>query len=85
MTVRTTESTVTFKHDFKLPHLGGSRPPGTYRLVVIDEEIPGPSFTAYRRAYTMLHVPALTVSTGKTQVFTVDKNDLEAALKIDGL
>ena len=85
MSARTTESTVTFKHEFKLPHLGRSQPPGTYRLVVIDEEIPGLSFTAYRRSHTMLHVPALTVNTGKTQVFTVDKNDLEAALKNDGL
>ncbi|MEM7633438.1 MAG: hypothetical protein AAF299_02680 [Pseudomonadota bacterium] len=84
MSAQTTESTVTFKHEFKLPQLSRSQPPGTYRLVVIDEEIPGLSFAAYRRAYTMLHVPALTVNTGKTQVFTVDKNDLEAALKIDG-
>lgn len=83
MTARTTESTVTFAHQFNLSHLDGPKPAGTYRLVVVDEEVPGLTFIAYRRAYTMLHVPALTVSSGKTQVFTIDKDELEAALNAD--
>ena len=83
MTARTTQSTVTFAHPFNLSHLDGPKPAGTYRLVVVDEEVPGLTFIAYRRAYTMLHVPALTVSSGKMQVFSVDKAELEAALDAD--
>ena len=47
------------------------------------EEVPGLSFVAYRRTYTMLHVPALGCGEGKTQVFSVDKEELEVALKAD--
>jgi len=83
MTARTTESTVTFAHQFNLSHLDGPQPAGTYRLVVVDEEVPGLSFIAYRRAYTMLHVPAVSANAGRSQVFTVDKDELEAALKAD--
>ena len=85
MTARTTESTVTFSRQFNLSHLDGPLPAGTYRLVVVDEEVPGLSFIAYRRAYTMLHVPAVSVDAGRSQVFTVDKDELEAALRADQL
>jgi hypothetical protein len=83
MTAHTTESTVTFSHQFNLSHLNCPLPAGTYRLVVVDEEVPGLSFIAYRRAYTMLHVPALSANAGRSQVFTIDKDELEAALKAD--
>jgi hypothetical protein len=83
MTARTTESTVTFSHQFNLSHLNCPLPAGTYRLVVVDEEVPGLSFIAYRRAYTMLHVPAVSANPGRSQVFTIDKDELEAALKVD--
>jgi hypothetical protein len=83
MTARTTESTVTFSHQFNLSHLDGPLPAGTYRLVVVDEEVPGLSFIAYRRAYTMLHVPAVSANAGRSQVFTIDKDELEAALRAD--
>jgi hypothetical protein len=83
MTARTTETTVTFKNKFNLSHLDGPQPAGTYRLVTVDEEIPGLTFIAFRRTYTMLHVPALAEGGGKTQVFTVDPEELEAALNAD--
>jgi hypothetical protein len=83
MTARTTEGTVTFAHQFNLSHLDAPKPAGTYRVVMVDEEVPGLTFMAYRRAYTMLHVPALAADTGRTQVFTVDKDELEAALNAD--
>jgi len=83
MTARTTETTVTFKNKFNLSHLDGPQPAGTYRLVTVDEEIPGLTFIAFRRTYTMLHVPALAKGGGKTQVFTVDPEELEAALNAD--
>lgn len=80
MTARTTESTITFENAFKLSHMDGPQKAGTYRVVTVDEEIAGLSFIAFRRAYTMLHV---TSGGGKTQVFTVDPEELEAALKAD--
>jgi hypothetical protein len=83
MTARTTETTVTFKNKFNLSHLDGPQPAGTYRVVTVDEEIPGLTFIAFRRTYTMLHVPALAKGGGKTQVFTVDPEELEAALNAD--
>jgi hypothetical protein len=83
MTSHTNESTVTFKNQFNLSSLDGPQPAGIYRLVTENEEIPGLSFIAYRRTSTMLHLPALTTSAGKTQVFSVDRDELEAALKED--
>ena len=83
MTSHTNESTVTFKNQFNLSSLDGPQPAGTYRIVTENEEIPGLSFIAYRRRSTMLHLPALTASAGKTQVFSVDRDELEAALKED--
>ena len=49
MSVRTTETTVTFKHPFTLPSFDGPQPAGTYRLVMDEEEILGLSFLAFRR------------------------------------
>ena len=83
MTSYTNESTVTFKNQFNLSSLNEPQPAGTYRLVTENEEIPGLSFIAYRRRSTMLHLPALAANAGKTQVFSVDRDELEAALKAD--
>jgi hypothetical protein len=83
MSARTIDSTVTFLNEFNLSHLDGPKPAGTYRLVTVDEEVPGLSFVAYRRTYTMLHVPALDSGQGKTQVFSVDRDELESALRAD--
>ena len=39
MPMRTTETTVTFKHPFILPEFEGPQPAGAYRLVTDEEEI----------------------------------------------
>ena len=83
MTSHTNESTVTFKNQFNISSLDGPQPAGTYRIVTENEEIPGLSFIAYRRTSTTLHLPTLTASAGKTQVFSGDRDELEAALKED--
>lgn len=83
MTSRTSQSTVTFDHQFKLYPLEGLQPAGTYRVIAVDDEIPGLSFVAYRRTETTLQVPALTSKTNRTQMFPIDKEELEAALKAD--
>ena len=83
MTVRTTESTVTFKHPFKLDLFDRPQPAGTYRLTIDEEEIAGISFLAYRRAVTMLHTPAISVASLTRQLIPVESWELEAALAKD--
>jgi len=88
MALRTTETTVTFKHPFTLTSLDGRQPAGTYRLVMDEEEILGLSFLAFRRTATMLHIPAispaLSISGRLNQVFPVNSAELAAALEADG-
>lgn len=57
MSTRTTETTVTFERHFKLITLEERQPPGTYRVVVEEEERLGVSFPAYRRSAPMPHIP----------------------------
>jgi hypothetical protein len=80
---RTTETTVTFKHPFMMEGLDGPQPAGTYRLVVEEEDIPDLTFLAYRRTATMLHIPAIAVSSHSEQVFFVSSAELAAALETD--
>jgi hypothetical protein len=85
MALRTTETTVTFKHPFILTSLDGRQPAGTYRLVMDEEEILGLSFLAFRRTATMLHIPAISPAPGRlNQVFPVNSAELAAALEADG-
>jgi hypothetical protein len=53
MTVRTTETTVTFRHPFTLTSLDRPQPAGTYRLVTDEEEILSLSSLAFQRTATM--------------------------------
>jgi hypothetical protein len=84
MPMRTTETTVTFKHPFILPEFEGPQPAGAYRLVTDEEEISGLSFLAFRRIGTMLRLPSLTTSGGPEQMISIDANQLAAALSADG-
>jgi hypothetical protein len=63
--------------------LDGTHPPGTYRLVVDEEEIEGLSFLAFRRTATMLHLPSLASAGPDHQVFLVDPEELASALAAD--
>lgn len=83
MTVRTTETTATFRHPFTLASVEKPQPAGTYRLVMDEEEIAGLSFLAFRRIATMLHVPAIAVLGQPSQVFVIDPDEFAAALKAD--
>ncbi|MGO9136004.1 MAG: hypothetical protein ACLP8A_18435 [Methylovirgula sp.] len=83
MTIRTTETTVTFRHPFSLWAFDGKQPAGTYRLVIDEEEIIGLSFLAYQRMATMLHTPALAAPGGMHEVFSTDPAELETALQAD--
>lgn len=83
MNTRTRETTVTFRHPFKLKALDGPQPAGTYRLVIDEEEIPDISFLAYRRSATMLHTPAIAAPGGSSQVFSISSDELAKALEAD--
>ena len=83
MQTRTVQATVTFLHPFMLTAVAKQLPAGTYRLVTDEAEILGLSFLAFGRTATMLHVPALTTSGGRHQVFTIDPAELAAAQEAD--
>ncbi len=84
MAMRTTVTTVTFHHSFKLSAFETAQPPGTYKLVCDDEEIEGISFPAFRRISTWLQTPAIDIQDPPlAQTFMVDHRELEAALDAD--
>lgn len=81
--MRTTETMVTFRHPFALAALEAAQPAGTYRVVTEEEEIPGLSFTAFRRTATMVHLPALPTTGGSHQVVQVDAVEWAALVAAD--
>ena len=83
MATRTTETTVTFTRPFALSVIDGVLEAGTYRLVVEEEQIPGVSFTAFKRVGTMLHFPAHPAPGQSRQVVQVDPAELTAVLAAD--
>lgn len=80
--MRTTETTITFRHSFALADLMPEQPSGTYRVVTEEEEIPRLSFVAFRRTATLLHLPALSAS-GPHQVVSVSPKQWAAILEGD--
>ena len=85
MTVRTTDTKVTFRQSFMLSSLDVRQPAGICRLVIDEEETFGLSFLAYRRTATMLHIPAISIKSSRHQVVEVDPEELAAALDADAL
>jgi hypothetical protein len=83
MSDRSTETTVTFRHPFRLAALDGAQPAGTYTVVTDEEEILGLSYVAFRRTATMLHIPALGAPRTRTEVVCIDPLELTAALIAD--
>ena len=81
--MRTTETMVTFRHPFMLAALEAMQPAGTYRVVTEEEEVPGLSFTAFRRVATMLHLPALSTTSGTHQVVNLDPAEWTALVAAD--
>ena len=89
MSVRTTESTVTFSKSFRMADSDDLLPPGTYRLITDDEELPGMSFISYRRVATMLMIPSIespqqhrrtTLNTSQTELDAVLLKDRQPPL-----
>ena len=82
--MRTTETTITFRHPFVVAAVEATQPAGTYRVVTEEEEIPGLSFVAFRRTATMLHLPAISTASGKHQVVSIDPAEWTALVEADG-
>jgi hypothetical protein len=80
--MRATETTITFRYPFVLAALETEQPPGTYRLVMEEEEIPGLAVVAFRHTATLLHLPALSTS-GAHQVVSVAPREWTAVVEGD--
>jgi hypothetical protein len=80
MTTRTSRRTVTFTQPFEIEGIGGVQPHGDYQLETDEETIDELSFVAWRSVETRIVIRR----GGTTQVFTIDRAELEAALARDG-
>jgi hypothetical protein len=81
MTTRTTTKTVAFHRPFNLKGVDRLLPPANYRVVTDEDLIEGLSFPAYRRASTVIFVPA--ESGCAVEMVTIDPSDLLAAIERD--
>lgn len=85
MTIRSTETKVTFTHPFKLAAFDGPKPAGTYLVVVDEEQIEGLSFTAFHRTATTLYTPDVSVRSGTQQAYPTTEAEIDAALETDAV
>lgn len=83
MSTRSRESLLTFRKPFTLRGWDETLPPGTYRLVIDEAEVPDLSFLAYHRVATMIHLPAISSGSSTRSVIQVDPEDLTRAVAAD--
>ena len=81
MTIRTTRTTVTFRHPFSLKGAEGPLPAGDYRVLTDEEPIGGLPSPAYRRVATLIF--SLVERPDAPPMFAIDPEDLAAALERD--
>ncbi len=83
MTIRTTQSTVTFMKPFVLAGLDEEQPAGTYDIETDEERLESLSFSAYRRVQTLIHLHPKTGNPTLIQSMKIDPEELDAALQRD--
>ena len=83
MATRTTQTVVVFSSPFLLPGLETTQPPGTYRVDYDEEMLEGISREAWRRVGAYIHLPAIGMDQMTKQLVSVERADLDAALKND--
>ncbi len=83
MSIRTTDTAVTFRRPFSLSSIEGIQPAGTYQVSTDEEQIAGLSFLAYTRIATLLYLPAGAKGDSTRQIVKVDPAELAAALEHD--
>lgn len=81
MTSRTRRETVVFRHPFRIAGVEQQIPAGSYQVVTDEELIEGLSFPCFRRAATMMTVPAAQGSAMETVL--IDPRDLAEAQQAD--
>jgi hypothetical protein len=81
MTIRTTRTTVTFRHPFSLKGADVPLPAGDYRVLTDEELIDGLSYLAYRRVATFIF--SLVARPDAPAMFAIDPDDLAAAQERD--
>ena len=83
MTVRTSQSTVTFVRPFSLSSLDEAQQAGTYTVQTHEELLPGLSFLAWRRTATLIFLPSRPGGAFVEQMVAIDPLELEAAQERD--
>jgi hypothetical protein len=84
MTLRTTQTFVTFNRPFWLEKGAEPQSAGTYVVQTDEELIEGLSFLAYRRVATRISLPLKAAPKGSCQIIVIEPADLESALMRDG-
>lgn len=81
--IRTTRTTVTFKHPFKLGDPDQSYPAGNYSIETDEELLLDVSFPAYRRTATLMQRMSDPTHPRIMPIAVIDPLELEAALALD--
>ncbi|NIZ01301.1 hypothetical protein [Thalassospira lucentensis] len=80
---RTTHTTVTFAHPFRLPGYETDFPAGTYGIDTTEDLIEGLSFMAYQRVSTDLHYRTEKGVPFVEKIFSIAPSALDAVLAKD--
>jgi hypothetical protein len=83
MTIRTSSRTIRFRNPFLIEGFEEELPAGTYVVETDEELIEGISFAAYRQISMFLRLNDTPGRPGVKQVLTINREDLEAALRRD--
>lgn len=83
MTMRTTKSSVTFTHPFRLDSFGAQFPAGRYLIETDEELLEGLSFAAYHRTAITMQLAADARRPGITEYAIIDPFQLDTALSLD--
>jgi hypothetical protein len=83
MSMRITETHVTFMYPFSITSVDQPQAPGRYRLVIDDEEIHGPGFVTLRRVALMIDLPMVADRAEHMTLFAIDPLELAHALLAD--
>ena len=83
MNSRSTKSTVTFAHPFRIAGYEDELPAGDYDVLVDEDLMEGLSFEAYRRTASYLLIGSQAGGRGPAEMRPIDPRDLDAALARD--
>ena len=83
MTIRTSQTTVSFKRPFLLGDYEDELPAGDYTVEFDEELLGGVSFPAYRRTRTLIHLPPKPGYPSGARRLTTTALDLKVALERD--